>query len=116
MTDELVGPVHRLQLRRILNPNMRLFGRNDIVLLGGLAVALFVLFNRPLQEMFDFVRELEDTYNVRLLPALKAAVIERVAEVTPRSQPRTLEAEPALGAVRLALAEARGGARLPVYI
>jgi N-acetylglucosamine kinase-like BadF-type ATPase len=52
----------------------------------------------------------------RLLPALKAAVIERVAEVTPRSQPRILEAEPALGAVRLALAEARGGARLPVYI
>jgi diguanylate cyclase (GGDEF)-like protein len=53
---------------------MRLFGRNDIVLLGGLAVALFVLFNRPLQEMFDFVREIEDTYNVRLLPALMILV------------------------------------------
>ena len=52
----------------------------------------------------------------RVLPALKADVIERVAEVVPRSQPRTLDAEPALGAVRLALAEARGGARLPVYI
>ena len=49
---------------------MRLFGRNDIVLLGCLAVALFVLFNRPLQEGFDFVREIEDTYQVRLLPAL----------------------------------------------
>jgi diguanylate cyclase (GGDEF)-like protein len=53
---------------------MRLFGRNDIVLLGGLAVALFVLFNRPLQEMFDFVREIEDTYDVRLLPALMILV------------------------------------------
>jgi diguanylate cyclase (GGDEF)-like protein len=53
---------------------MRLFGRNDIVLLGGLAVALFVLFNRPLQEIFDFVREIEDTYNVRLLPALMILV------------------------------------------
>jgi diguanylate cyclase (GGDEF)-like protein len=49
---------------------MRLFGRNDIVLLGCLAVALFVLFNRPLQEGFDFVREIEETYQVRLLPAL----------------------------------------------
>ena len=49
---------------------MRLFGRNDIVLRGCLAVALFVLFNRPLQEGFDFVREIEDTYQVRLLPAL----------------------------------------------
>ena len=49
---------------------MRLFGRNDIVLLGCLAVALFVLFNRPLQEGFDFVREVEETYQVRLLPAL----------------------------------------------
>ncbi len=52
----------------------------------------------------------------RVLPALREEVIERVAEVAPRSQPRLLEAEPALGAVRLALAEAHGGARLPVYI
>ena len=74
MTDELVGGIRPVWLRRLLNPNMRLFGRNDIVLLGGLAVALFVLFNRPLQEMFDFVREIEDTYNVRLLPALMILV------------------------------------------
>ena len=53
---------------------MRLFGRNDIVLLGCLAVALFVLFNPPLQQMFDFVREIEDTYQVRLLPALMILV------------------------------------------
>lgn len=53
---------------------MRLFGRNDIVLLGGLAVALFVLFSQPLQQMFDFVREIEDTYRVRLLPALMILV------------------------------------------
>src|SRR5688500_18169798 len=74
VTDELVGESRLPWLRRLLNPNMRLFGRNDIVLLGGLAVALFVLFNRPLQEMFDFVREIEDAYNVRLLPALMILV------------------------------------------
>jgi diguanylate cyclase (GGDEF)-like protein len=54
---------------------MRLFGRNDLVLLGCLAVALFVLFNRLLQEGFDFVREIEDTYRVRLLPALLILVV-----------------------------------------
>jgi hypothetical protein len=53
---------------------MRLFGRNDIVLLGTLVVALFVIFNQPLQQMFEFVREIEDTYKVRLLPALMILV------------------------------------------
>ena len=53
---------------------MRLFGRNDVVLLGTLVVALFVLFNEPLQELFDFVREIEDRYRVRLLPALMILV------------------------------------------
>jgi diguanylate cyclase (GGDEF)-like protein len=53
---------------------MRLFGRNDIVLLGGLAVALFVLFSQPLQHLFDFVREIEDTYKVQLLPAFMILV------------------------------------------
>ena len=53
---------------------MRLFGRNDLVLLSGLAVALYVLFYQPLQHMFDFVREIERTYQVQLLPALMILV------------------------------------------
>jgi len=53
---------------------MRLFGRNDIVLLGTLAVALWVLFSQPLQKVFDFVRNIEDTYQVHLLPALMILV------------------------------------------
>ncbi len=42
-------------------------------------------------------------------------VARRLIEVAPRSQARLLEQEPAMGAVRLALAEARGGARIPKY-
>ena len=53
---------------------MRLFGRNDIVLLGTLAIALWVVFSQPLQQVFDFVRDIEDTYQVRLLPALMILV------------------------------------------
>jgi N-acetylglucosamine kinase-like BadF-type ATPase len=52
----------------------------------------------------------------RVLPALRHEVTTRVAEVVPRSRPTLLEAEPAVGAVRLALAEASGGARIPTYL
>jgi N-acetylglucosamine kinase-like BadF-type ATPase len=52
----------------------------------------------------------------RVLPSLMTDVTERVAEVAPRSQPVLLDLEPAAGAVRLALAEARGGARIPIYV
>ena len=52
----------------------------------------------------------------RGVPALRALVLERLPDVAPRSQPNLLTAEPAIGAVRIALAEARGGARLPEYI
>lgn len=52
----------------------------------------------------------------KVLPALRREVVARVAEVAPRSQPTLLEKEPAVGAVRLALAEARGGARVPSYL
>jgi N-acetylglucosamine kinase-like BadF-type ATPase len=47
---------------------------------------------------------------------LAAEVERRMAEVAPRSETRLLTFEPALGAVRLALAEARGGVRVPPYI
>jgi len=43
-------------------------------------------------------------------------VRRRMAEVAPRSSVVALTEEPAIGAVRLALAEARGGVRVPPYI
>jgi N-acetylglucosamine kinase-like BadF-type ATPase len=47
---------------------------------------------------------------------LSAAVRLRMAEVAPRAQVGPLTHEPAVGAVRLAIAEATGGARVPPYI
>jgi N-acetylglucosamine kinase-like BadF-type ATPase len=52
----------------------------------------------------------------RVLPSLRDLVLKGVPEVAPRCQPVLLTKEPAIGAVRLALAEARGGARVPEYI
>jgi N-acetylglucosamine kinase-like BadF-type ATPase len=52
----------------------------------------------------------------RAIPALSADVCQRMAEVAPRSEVRSLDVEPARGAVTLALAAARGTLLLPSYI
>ncbi len=51
----------------------------------------------------------------RVVPWLANEVTRRLVEVAPRSQARLLEQEPAIGAVCLALAEARGALTLPKY-
>lgn len=47
---------------------------------------------------------------------LAADVTVRLAEVAPRSSVSSLDVEPAVGALRLALAEARGGIDVPPYL
>lgn len=51
----------------------------------------------------------------RGMPLLARAVVDLLPAAAPRSRIRMLEGEAATGAVRLALAEARGGARIPAY-
>jgi len=51
----------------------------------------------------------------RVVPWLVSDLTRRLAEVAPRSVVSLLNVEPAMGAVRLALAEARGGAQIPRY-
>jgi N-acetylglucosamine kinase-like BadF-type ATPase len=51
----------------------------------------------------------------RAVPWLAQELPRRLDEVAPRCQVEVLDREPAVGAVWLALAEARGGARLPRY-
>jgi glucosamine kinase len=52
----------------------------------------------------------------RVIPWLVNDVTLRLAEVAPRATVTLLSVEPATGALRLALNELRGGARLPAYI
>jgi hypothetical protein len=47
---------------------------------------------------------------------LSSEIRRRMAEVAPRAQIAPLTNEPAIGAVRLAIAQAGGGARVPPYI
>jgi N-acetylglucosamine kinase-like BadF-type ATPase len=53
---------------------------------------------------------------LRVLPALHERLLHRLPDVAPRSQAALLTEEPAIGAVRLAISEACGGARLPQYV
>lgn len=52
----------------------------------------------------------------RLIPWLVDDVTRRLVEVAPRATTARLTAEPAMGAVHLALKESRGGVRLPAYL
>jgi len=52
----------------------------------------------------------------RGVPWLTSDVRARLSEVAPRSTVRVLEVEPAMGAVRLALAAARGTVDVPTYV
>ena len=49
-------------------------------------------------------------------PWLSAEMGRRLAEVAPRARVEPLTHEPVFGAVRLALAEASGGVRVPQYV
>src|SRR5262249_48063522 len=51
----------------------------------------------------------------RVVPWLASELKRRLVDVAPRSRTLLLDREPASGAVRLALAEAHGGARVPAY-
>lgn len=49
---------------------MKIVGRRDRMLLAGLAVALFVLFARPIRYLLDLARDVEESSGLALVPAL----------------------------------------------
>lgn len=49
---------------------MNIIGRQDRALLAGLAVALIVVFAKPIQRLLDLAREVERTSGLALIPAL----------------------------------------------
>jgi diguanylate cyclase (GGDEF)-like protein len=45
-------------------------GRNDVGLVVGLFVAVFVVFSEPVSRLLDFVRDIEESFHLHLVPAL----------------------------------------------
>ena len=68
---------------------MRLIARNDIHLLLGLTVAAFVVFSRPLTRVLEYTRDIEQTWDLQLLPGLVIlAVMFTFHEVRKRNEMR----------------------------
>jgi predicted signal transduction protein with EAL and GGDEF domain len=49
---------------------MRIFGRNDVFLVGGLAIAVWVVSSRQLGTLLDRAREIDHSRGLQLVPAL----------------------------------------------
>ncbi len=49
---------------------MKLFGRQDLLLIGALTTALIVIFSSPISRLLDYAREIERQSGLTLLPAL----------------------------------------------
>jgi diguanylate cyclase (GGDEF)-like protein len=68
---------------------MRLMGRNDAVLMAGLSLALFVIFSGQVSQFLDYVREIEKTHGLHLLPALfSLATIFSIHQLRKRQEMR----------------------------
>jgi len=49
---------------------MKLFGRQDLLLIGALTTALIVIFSTPISRLLDYARDIERQSGLTLLPAL----------------------------------------------
>lgn len=74
---------------------MRLVGRNDAFLLGGLAVALFVVFARPLGQALSLAQEADQRAGLQLLPALIILTVVLVVHLLRRRGQMSSEARAA---------------------
>jgi len=94
---------------------MRLMGRNDVVLMVGLTVALFVIFSAPVSHFLDYVREIEMTRGLHLVPALFIlATIFSFHQLRKRQEMRD-EAQSVARAAREATERAAEMARLVAF-
>ena len=69
---------------------MKIFGRQDLLPLAGLAAAILILFSAPLSRVLSYARQVEEKYGLSLVPALVLlAVIFAWHEVRKRHRAHT---------------------------
>lgn len=70
---------------------MRLASRNDLFLLFGLTIALFAIVSRPLGDILDYARAIDEDWNLELLPGLVIlAVVFMFHQIRKRHESRAL--------------------------
>jgi len=81
---------------------MKLFGRQDLLLIGALTTALIVIFSTPISRMLDYTREIERQSGLTLLPALVLLTVAFVFHQFRRSSQEHAKAQAAQIATRAA--------------
>src|SRR5713101_5193636 len=94
---------------------MSLVGRQDRMLLAGLAVALFVLFNRQIRVLLDMARDVEQSSGLALVPALIILVVLFVFHQQGKRQEAKAWASAAEAAAKQSEARAEELERLVVF-
>lgn len=79
---------------------MKLFGRQDLFLIGALTTALIVIFSSPISRMLDDAREIERQSGLTLIPALVLLLVAFVFHQYRRNAHEHAEAAAAEAATR----------------
>jgi diguanylate cyclase (GGDEF)-like protein len=94
---------------------MRVFGRNDLALLGALTVALFIMFSRPLGDLLDYAGDVERITGLQLLPGLVILVTVFLFQQLRKRQEDQAEAARAAAAAKAATDRAAEMERLVMF-
>ena len=81
---------------------MKLFGRQDLLLIGALTTALIVIFSSPISRMLDYAREIEKQSGLTLIPALVLLMVAFVFHQYRRNAQEHAKAAAAEAATRAA--------------
>ncbi|MDP2319294.1 MAG: diguanylate cyclase [Acidobacteriota bacterium] len=81
---------------------MKLFGRQDLLLIGALTTALIVIFSSPISRMLDYAREIEKQSGLTLIPALALLMVAFLFHQYRRNAQEHAKADAAEAATRAA--------------
>jgi diguanylate cyclase (GGDEF)-like protein len=94
---------------------MKLFGRQDWLLIGALTTALIVVFSRPISRLLDYAREIERQSGLTLMPALVLLTVALLFHLYRRNHQEHANAESAAIATKAAQHRAEELERLVAF-
>ncbi len=94
---------------------MKLFGRQDLLLIGALTTALIVIFSSPISRMLDYAREIERQSGLTLIPALVLLTVAFLFHQFRRNHQDQAKAMAAEAAIRAAQHRAEELERLVAF-
>jgi diguanylate cyclase (GGDEF)-like protein len=86
---------------------MRVFGRQDLLLLVGFSAAFVIVFSKPISRLFDYAREVEQQSGLTLLPAL--FLLTGVLTLHQLVKKNQVQAQAAAAQIAIEAAEKRAG-------